>query len=184
MGEGAPYVEVPRCLDRPRHPALSRGMTLDLHPPIELRVLDKRLETWGLPRYQSEMAAAVDLHACLDAPLALEPGAPAQLIPAGIAIHIGHPNVAAIILPRSGLGHRKGLVLGNLLGLIDADYQGELLISTWNRNAPGTPPITIDPGERIAQMLFVPVLRPTFTTVETFSAATARQAGGFGSTGS
>jgi len=158
-------------------------MTPDPSPTIELRVLDPRLEHWGLPRYQSEMAAAVDLHACLDAPLAIAPGAPAELVPSGIAIHIGDPHIAAVVLPRSGLGHRKGLVLGNLLGLIDADYQGQVLISVWNRNGPGTAPITIAPGERIAQMMFVPVLRPSFQVVEAFSAETGRQAQGFGSTG-
>jgi dUTP pyrophosphatase len=155
----------------------------DPNPTIELRVLDPRLEHWGLPRYQSEMAAAVDLHACLDSALAIAPGAPAQLIPSGLAIHIGRPDVAAVILPRSGLGHKRGLVLGNLLGLIDADYQGQLLISAWNRNPPGTEPIVLEPGDRIAQMLFVPVIRPSFSVVEQFSAATGRSTGGFGSTG-
>jgi dUTP pyrophosphatase len=156
---------------------------IDLNPVVEVRVLDSRLEQWGLPRYHSEMAAALDLHACLDAPLAIAPGAPAALVPSGIAIHIGDPNIAAVILPRSGLGHKRGLVLGNLVGLIDADYQGELLISMWNRNAAGTDPIRIEPGERVAQMLFVPVLRPTLTVVDAFSAVSVRQAGGFGSTG-
>ncbi|MBV8916086.1 MAG: dUTP diphosphatase [Acetobacteraceae bacterium] len=149
-------------------------------PSIELRVLDARLEQWGLPRYQSAMAAAVDLHACLDGPLALPPGSPAQLVPSGIAIHIADPHVAAIVLPRSGLGHRKGLVLGNTLGLIDADYQGQILISVWNR---GTEPITLEPGERLAQMMFVPVVRPSFQVVEAFSGSSARRTGGFGSTG-
>lgn len=152
-------------------------------PEIELLVLDPRLERWGLPRYQSEMAAAVDLHACLDEALVLGPGTPAVLVPSGIALHIGDPNIAAIILPRSGLGHKKGLVLGNLQGLIDADYQGPVMISVWNRNPAGTEPIVIQPGERIAQMMFVPILRPRFRTVERFSAATARDVNGFGSTG-
>lgn len=155
----------------------------EMNPVIEVRVLDHRLERWGLPRYQSEMAAAVDLHACLDDPVAIPPGTPAQLIPAGLAIHIGNPNIAALILPRSGLGHKRGLVLGNSLGLIDADYQGELLISAWNRSPTGTDPIVIAPGDRIAQLMFVPVIRPAFTVVETFSAATQRETGGFGSTG-
>ncbi|HYZ64753.1 MAG TPA: dUTP diphosphatase [Acetobacteraceae bacterium] len=158
-------------------------MSVDFSPAIELRIRDKRLEQWGLPRYHSEMAAAIDLHACLDAPLVIAPGSPAQLVPSGIAIHIGHPHIAAVILPRSGLGHKKGLVLGNLQGLIDADYQGELMISVWNRNAPGTPPITVQPGERIAQMMFLPVVRPSFTVVDDFSVETAREAKGFGSTG-
>jgi dUTP pyrophosphatase len=150
---------------------------------IEVRVLDERLREWGLPRYQSEMAAAVDLFACLDAPLALEAAAPAQLIPSGIALHIGDPNVAAIVVPRSGLGHRKGLVLGNLVGVIDADYLGPLMISVWNRCPAGSEPIVIEPGERIAQMLFVPVLRPAFRVVAEFSKTTRRGTGGFGSTG-
>lgn len=158
-------------------------MTLDYTPQIELKVLDARLQDWGLPRYQSDMAAAIDLHACLDAPLSLEPGTPAQLVPSGISIHIANPHVAALIVPRSGSGHKKGLVLGNLTGVIDADYLGPVMISVWNRNAPGTPPIVIEPGERIAQMLFVPVMRVAFTTVDAFSQETARGTGGFGSTG-
>jgi dUTP pyrophosphatase len=130
---------------------------------VELKVLDERVRAWGLPQYQSEMAAAIDLFACVDGPLAVAPQSAAQFVPAGIAIHIGEPNVAAIIVPRSGLGHKKGLVLGNLVGVLDADY--------------------IEPGDRIAQLMFVPVLRPAFDVVDEFSAATARGAGGFGSTG-
>lgn len=153
------------------------------NPTVEIKVLDPRLHQWGLPRYQSEMAAAIDLHACIDATLTIEAGAPAQLIPAGIAVHMGNPYMAATIAPRSGLGHKKGLVLGNSIGVIDADYQGPIMVSVWNRNAPGTEPIVIEPGERIAQMMFVPVLRPVFATVEAFSADSERGAGGFGSTG-
>lgn len=152
-------------------------------PDIELKILDPRLATWGLPAYQSAAAAAIDLHACIDAPLALEAGAPAVLVPAGFALSIGDPLVCAVILPRSGLGHREGLVLGNGAGLIDADYQGEIKVSLVNRKPPGSAPVTIEPGARIAQMLFLPVLRPRFLPVETFSEATARGAGGFGSTG-
>lgn len=150
--------------------------------PVELKVLDERVRSWGLPRYHSEMAAAVDLFACLDAPLVLEPGAAAHLVPAGIAIHIGDPGLAAIIVPRSGLGHR-GLVLGNLVGVLDADYTGPVMISVWNRNAPGSPPIVIEPGDRIAQLMFVPVVRAAFDVVDEFSALSVRGAGGFGSTG-
>ena len=146
---------------------------------IELRVLDARLHEWGLPAYQTESAAAIDLHACLDGPLAIEPGA-AVLIPAGFAMHIADPAVAALILPRSGLGHRKGLVLGNLVGLIDPDYTGPIMVSAWNR---GTDVVTVQPGERFAQMMFVPVLRPMLDVVETFAGESARGAGGFGSTG-
>jgi dUTP pyrophosphatase len=152
-------------------------------PEIELRVLDPRLHEWGLPGYQSAMAAAIDLHACLDAPAILAPqGAPA-LIGAGFALHIADPGFAALVLPRSGLGHRKGLVLGNLVGLIDPDYTGPILVSAWNRSGPGTPPLVIEPGERFAQLLFVPVIRPRLRSVAAFSAASARGAGGFGSTG-
>ena len=152
-------------------------------PVVEIRVLDARLEQWGLPRYQRELAAAIDLHACIDAPLVLAPGAPAQLVPAGIAVSMNDAHLAAAIVPRSGLGHRKGLVLGNLWGLIDADYLGPILVSAWSRNPPGAEPIVIEPGERIAQMLFLPVVRPVFRTVERFSVETARGEGGFGSTG-
>lgn len=152
-------------------------------PEIELKVLDARLKDWGLPQYQSDMAAAVDLFACIDAPLQIEPQAPAVLIRSGLALGMGNAHMAALILPRSGLGHKKGLVMGNSVGLIDADYMGEVMISTWNRNPAGSAPIEITPGERIAQMMFVPVVRPAFDLVEEFSAETARGAGGFGSTG-
>lgn len=158
-------------------------MTIEANPTVEIKVLDARLHEWGLPAYQSDMAAAIDLHACLDAALVIEPGTPAQLVPAGIAVHMANPYMAATIAPRSGLGHKKGLVLGNSIGVIDADYQGPIMVSVWNRNAPGTEPIMIQPGERIAQMMFVPVLRPVFKTVEDFSEDTVRGAGGFGSTG-
>lgn len=150
---------------------------------MEVRILDPRIREWGLPSYQTEGSAAVDLFACVDAPLDIAPQAPAALISAGIALSFGDFSLAGLILPRSGQGHKRGLVLGNGTGLIDPDYTGEILISTWNRNAPGTAPITIQPGERIAQMVFVPVLRPAFTVVDAFSRDTARAAGGFGSTG-
>ena len=150
---------------------------------VELKVLDERVRAWGLPRYQSEMAAAVDLFACLDEPLLVAPQTPAQFVPSGIAIHIGDPGVAAIIVPRSGLGHKKGLVLGNLVGVLDADYTGAVLISVWNRSEPGSPPIVIEPGDRIAQLMFVPVVRPAFEVVDEFTALSVRGAGGFGSTG-
>ncbi len=149
---------------------------------VELRVLDPRLHEWGMPTYQSAMAAAIDLHACLDAPIELHPGTAPALISSGIAVHIGDPAVAALVLPRSGLGHRKGLVLGNLVGLIDADYTGPILVSAWNRNPSGDP-IVLQPGERFAQMMFVPVLRPTLRVVDTFTTETPRGAAGFGSTG-
>jgi len=153
-----------------------------LTPAVELKLLDPRLRDWGLPAYQPPMAAALDLYACLDAPLTLQPGAPAELVPSGIALHMADPHLAALILPRSGLGHRKGLVMGNAVGLIDADYTDQVFISAWNRNPPGTEPIVIRPGERIAQMLFVPVVRPALVEVAEFTRDSAR-AGGFGSTG-
>jgi dUTP pyrophosphatase len=137
-------------------------------PAVELKILDDRLRAWGLPAYQSDMAAALDLHACIDAPVSIPPGAPPLLISSGIAMH---------------LADRDGLVLGNLLGLIDADYTGPVMVSAWNRNAPGTPPLVIQPGQRFAQMMFLPVVRPVFQVVEAFSAASARGSGGFGSTG-
>lgn len=150
---------------------------------IEVRILDERIHAWGALRYHSAMAAAVDLYACIDATLSLEPQAPAALISAGVALHIADAGLAALVVPRSGLGHRKGLVLGNSIGVIDADYTGPVLISLWNRNAPGSEAIVIEPGDRIAQMLFVPIVRPEFRVVGAFSQATARGAGGFGSTG-
>lgn len=152
--------------------------------PVELVILDPRLEQWGLPSYQSPMAAAVDLHACIDAPLDIAPGTPAQLVPAGFAMHIADPALMAVIAPRSGLGHKRGLVLGNAIGVIDADYTGQVMVSVWNRNGPGTPAVRIEPGERIAQMMFVPIVRAEFRVVPQFSASTQRGAGGFGSTGS
>jgi dUTP pyrophosphatase len=151
---------------------------------FEIKILDQRIHAWGLPSYQSEMAAAIDLFACVDGPLAIAPQTPAHLIPSGISVCIGDPHVAAVIAPRSGLGHRMGLVLGNTVGVLDADYTGPVMISAWNRNAPGTPPIIVHPGERIAQMLFLPIVRPSFRVVEEFSRNTARGSAGFGSTGS
>ncbi|WP_018911662.1 dUTP diphosphatase [Thiomonas sp. FB-6] len=152
--------------------------------PVELVILDPRLQQWGLPSYQSPMAAAVDLHACLDAPLDVPAGSPALLVPAGFAMHIADPGLMAVIAPRSGLGHKRGLVLGNTVGVIDADYTGQVMVSVWNRNPAGSQPLRIEPGERIAQMMFVPIVRAGFRVVEAFSAASERGAGGFGSTGS
>ena len=150
---------------------------------VELKILDPRLHEWGLPRYQSAMAAAIDLHACLEAALSVTAGSAAVLVPAGFAIHMADAAMAALILPRSGAGHGRGLVLGNGTGLIDADYTGPVMISVWNRNAPGTEPIAIQPGERIAQMMFMPVARVSLAMVETFSQNSQRGSGGFGSTG-
>ncbi|MEW5791714.1 MAG: dUTP diphosphatase [Pseudomonadota bacterium] len=146
---------------------------------VDIKILDSRLGTlWPLPAYATEEAAGMDLRACLEAPLDLAPGQ-AELIPTGFAMHIDNPGVAAMILPRSGLGHKQGLVLGNLLGLIDSDYQGPLMISAWNR---GSQAIHIEPGDRIAQLIFVPVLRPTLQVVADFDQSD-RGIGGFGSTG-
>lgn len=150
---------------------------------IELRILDERLRQWGLPRYHSDMAAAIDLHACLDAPLELEAGGTAVLVSSGMAVHMNDPAMAALVLPRSGLGHRRGLVLGNGVGLIDPDYMAPIRISALNRNPLGGDSITIAPGDRIAQLLFVPVLRPELVEVEAFTGESARGEGGFGSTG-
>lgn len=144
---------------------------------LEVRVLDPRLRG-NLPQYATAGAAGLDLRACLDAPLILQPG-DSQLVPSGIAIHLGDPGLAAILLPRSGLGVKHGIVLGNLVGLIDSDYQGQIFVSVWNR---GKAAFTIEPLERIAQLLVVPVVQVQFEVVEEF-AASARGAGGFGSTG-
>lgn len=150
---------------------------------FEIKIHDKRLHEWGLPRYHSDFAAGIDLHACLDAPIDLVPQAPAVLISSGFAVLMHRQDVAAFVLPRSGLGHKKGLVLGNGTGCIDADYAATVYISAWNRNPPGTRPILIQPGERIAQMVFLPILRPRLRVVDEFSNVTGRGTGGFGSTG-
>jgi dUTP pyrophosphatase len=151
---------------------------------VELKILDARLQDWGFPHYGSSLAAGLDLHACIDEPVDIAPQAPAILIPSGIAFRIGDPEWCGLVLPRSGLGHRRGLVLGNAVGLIDADYEGPLLISVWNRNSPASgAPIRIEPGDRIAQLVFTRVTRAEFSVVEAFSESGERQAGGFGSTG-
>ncbi|HTW27917.1 MAG TPA: dUTP diphosphatase [Acetobacteraceae bacterium] len=158
-------------------------MTEPHQPRVEVKILDPRLHDWGMPAYQSAQAAALDLHACLDAPLTLPTMSTPVLVSTGIALLMQEKEMAALILPRSGLGHRLGLVLGNLVGLIDPDYTGPVMVSAWNRGPPGSEPVVIRPGERFAQMLFVPVLHPTLVVVEEHSRATARGAGGFGSTG-
>ena len=147
--------------------------------PLKVRVLDPRIgREFPLPAYATEGSAGLDLRACLDAPLVLAPGA-AQLIPTGLSIWIEDPGLAAVILPRSGLGHKHGIVLGNLVGLIDSDYQGPLMVSCWNR---GGEAFTVQPGERIAQLVIVPVVQVEFEVVDEF-VATERGAGGFGSSG-
>jgi len=146
---------------------------------LEVRILDPRIRgNETLPHYATPGAAALDLRACVEAPLVLQPG-DSQLVPSGIAIHLGDPGLAAMVLPRSGLGAKHGIVLGNLVGLIDSDYQGQIFVSVWNRSKAA---FTIQPLERIAQLVVVPVVQVEFEVVEQF-AASARGAGGFGSTG-
>ena len=144
---------------------------------IDVKVLDPRLAD-QLPAYATPGSAGLDLRACLDAPLTLEPNA-WKLVPTGFAIHLADPGYAALILPRSGLGHKHGIVLGNLVGLIDSDYQGQLMVSAWNRSPT---PFTIEPMERIAQLMIVPVMQAQFNVVSEFPAS-QRGEGGYGSTG-
>ena len=144
---------------------------------LEVKILDERIRSM-LPHYASAGAAGLDLRACIPSELVLSPGE-SQLVPSGIAIHVGDPGYAAVILPRSGLGHKHGVVLGNLVGLIDSDYQGQLMVSCWNR---GSAEFVVQPGERIAQMVIVPVVQVRLEVVDDF-AQSSRGAGGFGHTG-
>jgi len=144
---------------------------------IDVKILDERMRG-QLPQYATSGSAGFDLRACIDAPLTLSPGQ-TELVPSGIAIHLADPGLAAVVLPRSGLGHKHGIVLGNLVGLIDSDYQGQIFVSTWNR---GNAPFTINPMERLAQLIVVPVVQVGFNVVAEFGAS-HRGAGGFGSTG-
>jgi deoxyuridine 5'-triphosphate nucleotidohydrolase len=147
--------------------------------PLKVRILDARIgKEFPLPQYATGGSAGLDLRACIDAPLLLEPGK-AELLPTGLSIYVEDPGLAAVILPRSGLGHKHGVVLGNLVGLIDSDYQGPLMVSVWNR---GREPYTVQPGERIAQLVVVPVVQVDLEVVEDFT-ATSRGAGGFGHSG-
>ena len=147
---------------------------------LQAKVMDPRLGTeWPLPAYATDGSAGLDLRAMLDAPLTLAPGQ-TELLPTGLAIHIADPGLAAMILPRSGMGHKHGIVLGNLVGLIDSDYQGQLMVSCWNRSSSA---FTINPGERIAQLVLVPVLQAQLQIVDSFDDS-QRGAGGFGHTGS
>lgn len=146
---------------------------------IQLKILDSRIGSdFPLPEYATSGSAGVDMRACIDAPLTISPGE-THLIPTGVALHIGDPGLAAVLLPRSGLGHKHGIVLGNLVGLIDSDYQGQVFVSCWNR---GKDSFTIQPGERVAQMVFVPVVRAAFETVPSFQVSD-RGDGGFGHSG-
>ena len=145
---------------------------------VDIKVLDPRMQD-QLPQYATPGSAGLDLRACLDAPLILQPNA-WQLVPTGLAMHLRDPGYAAMILPRSGLGHKHGIVLGNLVGLIDSDYQGQLMVSAWNRS---TTPFVLEPMERLAQMVIVPVVQAQFNVVQEFSDVSERGAGGYGSTG-
>lgn len=148
-------------------------------PPVRIKILDTRLgRDFPMPEYATDGSAGVDLRACLDESLTVAPGQ-THLVPSGIAVHMADPGLAAVVLPRSGLGHKKGIVLGNLVGLIDSDYQGQVMISIWNR---GNETVTVEPGDRIAQMVFVPVKRVEFEVVDDFPPS-ARGEGGFGHTG-
>ena len=152
-----------------------RPTDTDIH--IDLRLLDPRLKD-SPPRYATPGSAGLDLRACIDAPLTIRPGE-TRLVPSGMAIHLSDPGLAALVLPRSGLGHKHGIVLGNLVGLIDSDYQGEIMVSVWNR---GQEEFTLNPLDRLAQLVIVPVRQAAFHIVDEFSAST-RGTGGFGSTG-
>jgi dUTP pyrophosphatase len=145
---------------------------------IDVKIMDPRMAE-QLPAYATPGSAGLDLRACLDAPLTLAPNA-WQLVPTGLAVHLADPAYAAMLLPRSGLGHKHGIVLGNLVGLIDSDYQGQLMVSCWNRSPTA---FTIEPMERIAQMVIVPVVQAQFRVVDDFASASERGAGGYGSTG-
>ena len=145
---------------------------------IDVRLLDERLKTHP-PAYATEGAAGLDLRACLPGPITLHPGE-TTLIPSGLAIHLADPGLAAMVLPRSGLGHKHGIVLGNLVGLIDSDYQGQLMVSAWNRSPTA---FTLQPMDRLAQLVVVPVVQPTFNLVDEFEAVSERGEGGYGSTG-
>ena len=145
---------------------------------VELKILDERIRQ-HMPAYATPGSAGLDLRACIAEPLVLQPGA-WQLLPTGMAVHLHDPGYAALLLPRSGLGHKHGIVLGNLVGLIDSDYQGELMVSVWNRS---DTPFTVEPLERIAQMVIVPVVQAQFRVVDAFTADSERAAGGYGSTG-
>lgn len=155
------------------------SMSTNNQSSLAVKIMDTRLgNEWPLPNYATEGSAGMDLRACIEAPITLHPG-DTQLLPTGMAIYIGNPNLCAMLLPRSGLGHKHGVVLGNLVGLIDSDYQGQLMVSCWNR---GHTPFVVEPGERIAQMVLVPVVQAKLTIVEGFE-DTQRGAGGFGHSG-
>lgn len=170
-------------MDNQTQHSVSQNLTLNQGQTagklIQVKILDERIgKEFPLPRYETADAAGLDLRACLNETLVIQPGE-THLIPTGISIYIGEPNLTAIILPRSGLGHKHGIVLGNLVGLIDADYQGPLMVSCWNR---GQTAYTMTPGDRIAQLVFLPIVRAQFDVVDAFT-ATERGTGGFGHSG-
>lgn len=159
---------------------MTQAMTPATKRSVQVKILDERIKhEFGLPHYATEGSAGLDLRACLDEEIELKPGE-TRLIPSGIAIFIDDSSLAAVLLPRSGMGHKHGIVLGNLVGLIDSDYQGQVYISCWNRSEQA---FSIEPGDRIAQMVFVPVVQPSFDVVEEF-VESKRAQGGFGHTGS
>ena len=155
--------------------------TFDFVPDVDIKITDDRLREWGLPQYQTEGSAGIDLCACIEKTMIVHPGDKPQLVSSGFCLHMKSPYMVGLIMPRSGLGHKLGLVMGNGTGVIDPDYQGEIKISVFNRSQEA---FFIDPGQRIAQMVFVPIIKPRFNEVQEFSQETLRGAGGFGSTGS
>lgn len=158
---------------------------LNVEPEIEVKILDQRIHTWGMPSYKTELSAGIDLYACCDEPIAVQPNAKAILVPTGLSVHMDTTKFFGAIVPRSGTGHKQGIIMGNTIGVIDADYQGQMFLSLWRRSngENDDSPIWIMPGDRLAQLIFVPVVRPIFKIVDEFASSTIRGAGGFGHTG-
>ncbi|CAN1526933.1 Dut dUTPase [Burkholderiaceae bacterium] len=175
---GAAFLLFLRGFAHRGHGQVNANVFIQFTMKLDVKILDPRMAE-HLPQYATPGSAGLDLRACLDAPITLEPNA-WQLVPTGIAIHLADPAYAALILPRSGLGHKHGIVLGNLVGLIDSDYQGQLMVSAWNRS---TVAFTLEPMERLAQLVIVPVVQAQFNVVNEFAAASERGEGGYGSTG-
>lgn len=152
---------------------------------IEVKILDQRIHEWGMPSYKTELSAGIDLYACCDEPIAIYPNQKAILVPTGLSVNMDTTEFFGAIVPRSGTGHKQGIIMGNTIGIIDADYQGQMFLSLWCRSngATSIDPIWIQPGDRLAQLIFVPVVRPAFKVVDDFSSSTIRGSGGFGSTG-
>ena len=151
---------------------------------IEIKILDQRIHEWGMPSYKTELSAGIDLYACCDKPITIYPNGKAILVPTGLSVHMDTTEFFAAIVPRSGTGHKQGIIMGNTIGVIDADYQGQMFLSLWVRpNGTTIEPIFVNPGDRLAQLIFLPVVRPSFKVVDEFSTSTVRGAGGFGHTG-